>query len=118
MLTASSYKIIHLLGILMIFLSLGGMLVNSNGENGWRKRLSITHGVGLFLALLGAFGMIAKLPTVNYTDGWVMVKVLLWFIFGGLPVFIRKNPQLSKSIWGLTLLLGVLAALLAITKPF
>ncbi len=120
MLSASTYKIVHLLGIMMLFLSIGMLFVqaNSGSENGWRKRATITHGIALLLLLLGGFGMIAKLPTVSFQDGWVWGKLLIWFVFGGLPVLIKRVPGYHKIIWNLALLLGFIAAYLATTKPF
>ena len=50
------YKIIHVLGILMLFMSVGGLLtktiVGKSDSNRWRKQLKINHGVGLLLILL------------------------------------------------------------------
>ena len=60
------YKIIHLLGLSMVLMSLGGIILHSinggsKGSNTFRKGAMITHGVGLFLLLVAGFGMLAKL---------------------------------------------------------
>ena len=60
------YRFIHFLGIIMIFVSLGrrhGARLQRRRQG--RQRLAqaagITHGIGLFLVLLGGFGMMARL---------------------------------------------------------
>ena len=51
------YKLIHLLGLGMVFLSFGGMtmhaILGGEKQNDWRKPAIIGHGLGLFLMLLG-----------------------------------------------------------------
>lgn len=75
MLSYSVYKVIHLLGVLMVFLSLGGITMHSiNGggrDHSWRKPVAITHGIGLLLALVGGFCKISSLrdhPISNVRD--------------------------------------------------
>ncbi len=119
--SASLYKIIHLLGVLMVFLSLGGVLLHAiNGgskEYSWRKQIGMTHGIGLLLALLGGFGMMAKL-NYSYTDGWFLIKVVIWLSLGAMLSLAAKKPEQGKLFWMLTLILGLLAAYLGIEKPF
>ena len=60
------YKLIHIVGIGMIFLSMGGMSMHAilGGErkkNEWRKPAIIGHGVGMLLILVAGFGMLARL---------------------------------------------------------
>ena len=74
------YKFIHFLGIIMIFVSLGGVMVHvfnggAKADNIWRKPAGITHGIGLFLVLLGGFGMMARLGIQWPWPGWLFVKL-------------------------------------------
>lgn len=116
------YKVIHMTGILMVFLSLGGAIThaiaNSGKEFPWKKSLSITHGIGLFIILLGGFGRLARLGIFWPIPGWVIVKLLIWIILGAALTFILKRPEQARSFWLLTLLLGIFAAILAVFKPF
>ncbi len=117
------YKVIHLSGIFMIILSLGGVLVHViNGgdkkENAFRKGAMITHGIGMFLALLGGFGMLARLSIHWPWPGWVWVKFIIWIVLGGLVGVIYRKPNAGKMIWILTLVLGAVAAYMALFKPF
>ena len=55
------YKLVHVAGILMVFMSLGGLALHAiNGgtkdSNGGRRLTTMTYGIGLFLILLGVFG--------------------------------------------------------------
>jgi hypothetical protein len=123
MLVLSVYKLIHILGILMIFLSLGGQInyaINggSKDQNTWRKAAGITHGLGLVLVLFGGFGMLARLGIRWPWPGWVFGKILIWVLLGGLVGVATRSPGAGRGMWYIVLLLGLLAAYFAIMKPF
>lgn len=114
------YKLIHLLGLFLVFLSLGGLIthaINSGeADHPWRKGAVITHGVGMLLALLGGFGALAKLGM--HWRGWVIAKIVIWVLVGALPFLLRRKPGLGKPLWIGTVVLVLAAAALAIYKPF
>lgn len=115
----SIYKVLHLTGALMVFLSLGGTIVRSRlaEKNDATKKLTgITNGVGLLLSLVAGFGMLAKLG-IGF-EGWVMAKIIIWLIFGSLVAVINRKPEFSGQIWIVIIFLGVLAAYLGGVKPF
>lgn len=117
------YKLIHLAGILALFMALGGVLLWSiNGrtrdDNRWRKTLAIVHGVALFVILLGGFGALARLGIMWPWPGWIVVKFTIWLILGGLVAVIYRKPAWGVALWWLTLLLGITAAYVALLKPF
>lgn len=123
MISYAVYKIIHLSGVLMVFLSLGGVAtsaINGNGKNhAWRKPLAITHGIGLLLSLVGGFGLLARLGIVhNGLPGWVIAKLGIWFFFAAMAGVVVRKPNIAKPIWLLTIFLGAAAAYLAGAKPF
>lgn len=123
MISYQVYKTVHLVGILMLFLSLGGVITHViNGgsrDHSWRKPLAITHGLGLLLALVGGFGLLARLGIMHgMLPGWVLAKLAIWLVFAILiGVMIRKNSW-AESLWFIVLILGGVAAYLAGTKPF
>ena len=113
------YQIIHLTGVFMVFLAYGGLIVRSatgSASKDIRRLGSITSGIGLLLMLVGGFGLLARL---NYGwPAWVLVKVAIWVALGGMIVLINRKPQLSQILWWSTIVLGVVALLMVVLKPF
>lgn len=123
MISYSIYKIIHLLGVMMVFLSMGGVImhaINGGGrEHSWRKPVAITHGIGLLLALVGGFGLLARIGVMQGAlPGWVIAKLVIWLVFAILVGVTIRKKSLAKPFWIFTLILGVVAAYLAGSKPF
>jgi hypothetical protein len=118
------YKLIHIFGIFLVFASLVGLaFYTANGgtksNNSLRKQAGIAHGVGLFLVLLGGFGMLARLGITHFPwPGWVFVKFAIWILFGGLYAAVARKPSIAKVMWLLLPFLGLFAAYIAILKPF
>lgn len=122
MIPYSIYKIIHFVGIFMIFISVGGVathVINGGQKtHQWRIGIAITHGVGMFLALLGGFGLLARLGIAHGGfPGWVYAKLTIWLIFGGITAILVRRPNAAKPVWFGCLALGLVAAYLAGSKP-
>jgi hypothetical protein len=118
------YNLVHIVGIVLVMAGLGGIALTAatvgRPDGAWTRRsIGIFHGVGVFLILLGGFGMLARLGIVQGTawPGWVWAKVGVWGVLGAaafLPYRFRGSG------WPLLLLLpvlGGLAAYMAIYKP-
>ncbi len=123
MISYSVYKVIHLLGVLMVFLALGGVTmhaINGGGrDHSWRKAVAVTHGFGLLLALVGGFGLLARLGVMHGSlPGWVLAKLGIWLVFAVLVGIVIRRKTWAKTLWVVTLLLGGVAAYLAGSKPF
>ncbi len=122
MFSYTTYKIVHLVGVMMIFLAFGGALTRAIGSfpkaHAWKKGIAITHGLGLLLALLGGFGLLARLGLVQGLPGWAIAKLGIWVLLGGLLALANRAEQFSKILWFALLFLGGLATWLAGTKPF
>lgn len=116
------YKLIHFLGIFMVMCSLGGLVLQriqaGSASATWRRPMMATHGLGLFLALLGGFGMLARMGLVNGLPGWIHAKLTIWFLLGVVVVLLRFKPQFAKPVWWASFSLAALAAYFAINKPF
>ncbi|MBT6147860.1 MAG: hypothetical protein HOH74_20655 [Gemmatimonadetes bacterium] len=112
--TIQFYLLLHLAGISLILLALGGLAYGS--ENG-RKLLSAAHGIGLVLSLVGGFGLLARYQIATPWPAWVYVKIGIWLAFGGSATLLRKLPHLSKPIWWAAWVLFLLAAYLGINMP-
>jgi len=122
MLSLLFYKNLHLLGVFMLFIALGGVIlhqINATArENIWRKPVAITHALGMVLVLVGGFGMLARLRITWTWPGPVTAKIVLRHLFGALIAVIRRAPALAKPLWWVTIVLGALAAYLALNHPF
>jgi len=115
------YKVLHLVGIFLLFLSLGGIsLFTINGGNKstnlWRAKVAITHGIATLLVLVGGFGLLAR----KYSAGWpiwVYPKILIWLVFAGVLAQAYKSKKVAQTLWISLPLLGLVAAILAVYKP-
>jgi hypothetical protein len=116
------YKIIHILGIGLVTMSLGGILIaRGNGilknDNNCRKLIGITHGLGLLFLLVSGFGMLARLGFTSGLPSWAWIKLIIWFTFGGLiAIFYRANKNILPY-WLIQALLLLSAAIVVMYKP-
>ncbi len=121
MLSYEVYKAVHILGIALLLMSLGGTALHNGGDresNKQRKRVAITHGVSMLLILLGGFGMLARLGTPNaFAVPWVHPKLLIWLLMGGALAILNRKPNLSGILWWILPLLAMGAGLIALYKP-
>jgi uncharacterized membrane protein len=119
----SIYKLLHLAGILFVFVSVGGLAVHAaNGgtraSNALRKLIAGMHGIGLLVVLVAGFGMLAKLGIMGQIPGWVWAKLVIWLLLGAMVIVPYKKPSWGPALLVVLPLLGVLAAYLALYKPF
>jgi len=113
------YKVLHIIGILMLFLSIGGAIIRAaaNHENEKLEKFILTnHGTSLFIIIVAGFGMLAKLGMVF--TGWVVIKIVIWLLMGAIILPIKKAPEKQSVWWFMALLLGAIAAYMALYKPF
>jgi hypothetical protein len=105
------YKIIHLIGISILGLGVGGMM--AGGSN--RKAFAICQGIGLLVMLVSGFGLLAKLK-LGYPP-FAIVKTVLWVVIAMLPMFVRKlKLPVGLAILISLTLVGILAWL-GVMKP-
>jgi hypothetical protein len=117
-----AFKVIHILGVLFVFVSLGALMFASREgveRGGGRKLAGMTHGIALLLVLVAGFGTLAGLGLSNPGTWpmWVWIKLTIWLVLGGITVLIRRAPQLGTLLWWVLPLLGGIAAWAAIFKP-
>lgn len=123
MISYQVYKLVHYFGIFLATMALAGLAfvsaqAKSIADHPWRKMAMIAHGGGLFLVLLGGFGMLARLGLTNGLPGWIYGKLGIWVLLGGALVLAKRMPHLAKPLWLGTVAVATAAAYLALYKPF
>ena len=116
------YNLVHIVGLIMLMAGLGAMTLGDPPARASRMRRSAMafHGIGLFLILLGGFGMLARLGIVRGTSWplWVWVKMGIWIALGAAALLPYRFPRTARPILFLLPVLGGVAAYMAIYKPF
>ncbi len=124
MIPYETYKVLHILGVLLAFSTLGGLtLTVANGAtkatSSVRRLIGITHGVATFVILLGGFGALARLGVMHGNlPGWVLVKLACWAVLAVLVAIPYRRPELARPIFWFLPVLGGIAVVMAIYKPF
>lgn len=119
MLSYETYKLIHLLGVIFLFVSFGGYItLSSNRTPVSRKLIAFTHGISVIVILVAGFGLLARLGFGSFQSWplWVWVKFAIWLILAAIVILIRRMPELRISLWFVIPILGVIAAYMAIFK--
>lgn len=108
------YRVLHLVGVLMLFLGLGGILAVTDGKA--PKVYSVLHGVGLLVMLVAGIGTLhkASLPW----DNVIFAKMACWVLLGAAPFLVRRGVLPRVGALTLVLVIGGVAVWLAKTKPF
>ncbi len=107
-----TYKILHLAGVIGLFLSLGALAA----AKGSLKPAAIGMGVSLLVILVAGFGMVAKLKFGMAP--WVIAKIVIWVALGASISVFKRNLLPRPVAVTLVLLLGITAAYLGVRKAF
>ncbi len=116
------YKILHVLGLILLFFGFGGLLLAAYSKMELKKPARvmgfITHGLGLLFLIVSGFGMAARLGLMTNLPAWIKAKVVLWALLGISISLVKRKGHIGWPIaillWGL----GTSAAIIAINKPF
>ena len=121
----AAYKLMHLLGIFALLVALAGMAAHAatgqkKDDNNSYRVLQLFHGMGSLLALVGGFGLLARLGIVGDGGfpGWIWAKLALWLLLGGMVAFPYRRPASARPILLLLPILALVGAILANYKPF
>ncbi len=119
------YEILHIVGIAMLFVAIGGVSVHA--ANGGTKSTSSTrplvgsvHGLGSLLILVGGFGMLARMGFQHGGGfpGWIIGKMIIWLVLSAIVLLPYRRPALARPFLLLLPLLAGAAVYLALYKPF
>lgn len=116
-----AYKWIHLVGVFMVLVSFGSLVVVHSlapSDEKWRRLGAITNGIGLVVVLVAGFGLMARLGLSTAFPVWLLLKLLIWLLFGVLMMVASRRSELAGVLWWSSLILAALAAYLALYKPF
>lgn len=107
--TLETYRILHVVGLCILFLGLGAMFA------GGRKSAMMVNGLGLLVVLVSGFGMQAK-GQYGF-PAWVIAMIGTWVVMAVLPV-LAKRKVLPNAIAGLAALgLVAFAAWIGLSNP-
>ena len=112
------YKVVHLCGLAMLLLGLGGMLLGpKDGDSG--RAPKILHGTGLLVMIIAGFGAMAKshIMAPDSWPAWLILKMVAWFLLGALPPLVRHGTVPRPIAWLVCVLIVAGAAWLALLKP-
>jgi hypothetical protein len=120
-----TYKVIHYLGIFLLLGTLGaafgraGLDVSGGHTDPLRKRWGILHGVGVFLILLGGFGLMARIGIQHGEPFplWIWIKLGVWVGLGAILWVGRRWPRSALVFLNLVFVLAAGAAYAAVHKP-
>ncbi|CAN5741356.1 hypothetical protein BH23GEM6_BH23GEM6_07430 [soil metagenome] len=117
------YNLVHIIGLVLLMIGLTGIFLNTNAQRTDRMGRRVPflfHGLGVFLILLGGFGMLARLGIVHGASwpGWIWVKVAVWALLAIAALLPLRFPRTALPLLLLLPMLGGLAAYMAIYKPF
>jgi uncharacterized membrane protein SirB2 len=125
MLPYSFYKVLHILGIALTMVSLGGMFAHAlNGglksENQARKLLIGMHGTGVLVVLVGGFGMLAR---IGFSHGanfplWLWTKLGVWTVIAAAAALPYRTRSMGRPMLLVLPLLAMTAAAMAVYKPW
>ncbi|HRV08075.1 MAG TPA: hypothetical protein P5568_06350 [Acidobacteriota bacterium] len=116
------YRVLHLAAVFLILLSLGAAVVEfapGGSRNPRRAGLwAVVNGVGLFLGLIGGFGLVVRLGISWPWPGWLLGKFVIWLALGFLFALVKRMPDHGRLWWWAGWATAVAAAYLAAYKPF
>ena len=115
MLSYQFYKMVHFIGLALALFSLGAAsgasLVAGGKPEVGRRIYAIGHGIGMFLILLGGFGMLARLQIHWPWPSFIVSKIVIW---GLLAAWIGVSFRLSAKRPVLALIAPVALASFAV----
>ena len=114
---AETYRLLHVVGALMLMVGLGGILATASRDGSKAPMLFMAlHGVGLLTLLVAGIGFAHK-SNLGWPN-WMLAKIACWVLLAALPLLVRRGV-LPRGVAALLVIgLGALAAWLARVHPF
>ena len=118
------YKLIHFLGLITVVGALVAAAMHilrggTRADDPYRKWIRVMHGIGMFLLVLGGFGLLARLGIAHGGfPTWVTLKLVIWVLFGAAIALPHRGKGPARLVLLAIPILVLLAAALALYKPF
>ncbi|MBX3463386.1 MAG: hypothetical protein KF830_09455 [Planctomycetes bacterium] len=114
--TPETYRLLHVVGAMVLLLGLGGILATAVGGAKPAAVFTVLHGIGLLVMLVAGIGKLHK-DGLGWPN-WALAKIGCWLLLGALPILVRRGllPRLVALL--LVVGVGATAAWLAQAKPF
>lgn len=106
----SVYNLLHVIGVVFLVIGFLALLSASSAKKGM-----MFHGIGLVILLVSGFGQLAKLNMSAHMPTWVIVKIVIWLVLGGLPVLAKRHVLPRGAVVGLAFVLMAFAAYLGLS---
>jgi len=112
------YRVLHLSGLILVSLGLGGVLLRSSDDSGRSKLAAVFHGVGLLAMLVAGFGLLAKRGYEFPWPAFIFVKLGIWLLLGATPALVKRGVIGASLGWMIAIGVGIWAVYLGINKQF
>ncbi len=113
----SFYILLHVSGLALLALSLGGMVIQRQSSTEDRpKILSMFHGIGLVLILVAGFGLLARNSISFPWPLWVWVKLAAFLFLGAFPSLAKRFD--SGIGFYVAAAVIIIAAAMGVMQPF
>jgi uncharacterized membrane protein SirB2 len=89
------YYLLHVFSLFVLAAHTFMALANPQPEN--RKQTLLVTGGASLLALVGGFGLLAKLHG-NQFSGWVIVKLVCWLGLSALAGLVYRRPEWRRAL--------------------
>jgi uncharacterized membrane protein len=114
-------KVVHLAAVFLLMAAVGAqcaVAASREDQPGVRKLAAALHGLTLAVIVVVGLMMLARLGMEGGVPGWIWLKLLLWLLFGALPLVVRRLQKTAAQAALLLLpLLAAVAAWAALLKP-
>ena len=108
-------KILHFVGILSLFLAMGGLIATDKKRPSIVTKYVILHGSSLLLIFLTGFAL-QGLGKLGFPL-WLLSKIGVWAALGAMLALLKREKISATIGWLASLALATLAAYLVTFKP-
>jgi len=91
--------------------------IGSKEDNPLPQFIRMFHRVGLLLALIGGIGLLTHFSQIDRFI-WIIAKFFILLMLAAWPLYLYGDKKNLPWLGGASVLLGLVAAVLALYKPF